>query len=231
MITVNALTRVLQIKFNNALGSSFTVEDNGIQYLVSAKHVFKGIADKSIIYLQVFNDNQWKNLNAQLYFHENNSIDIAVLKYLNNTQITPTLPITTTTNGLLYGEDVYILGYPLGLRTTEHNLGTGNPIPLIKKGVVSTIKNENGIEFLLLDVMNNKGFSGGVALTDREDKMNFLGVISGYQPYQTPVYEPTDDPNNPRETKYFIKENTGIALIYSIKHVFEVIEKIKNDNN
>ena len=58
-------------------------------------------------------------------------------------------PLFPGHKGLVWGHDVFPLGYPYG--------GTGGPAAFIKKAIVSA---ENGTE-IFLDGHNNKGFSDG----------------------------------------------------------------------
>ena len=226
MLNVNALTRVIQIRYNESLGSGFTVELNGKQFLVSAKHLFNGILSGTVTDILVYNEKKWKNLKVQIFFHKIEQIDIVVMKFLRNKKITIDFPIKMTTMGLLYGQEMFILGYPLGLKTESHSLDSGYPLPLIKKGIVSTIINENNICMLLLDVINNKGFSGGPVVSTKNNEMNFIGVISGYAPYHTPVLEKNAD-GSLKSSQYIVQENTGLAISYSIEHVKEIMNTIE----
>jgi len=60
MVSTNILQRTFCIKYNEKIGTCFTIDDNGKQYIVTAKHLVEGIADSGTIL--IFHENQWKEL-------------------------------------------------------------------------------------------------------------------------------------------------------------------------
>lgn len=62
---------------------------------------------------------------------------------------------------IFYGQDIYFLGFPYGLQSDVGELNSNLPMPLVKKGIVSSFLFENPRKVLLLDGHNNPGFSGG----------------------------------------------------------------------
>ena len=45
MVQSEVLCRVVRIKYENYAGTAFTIENKGIQYLITAKHLFKNAFD------------------------------------------------------------------------------------------------------------------------------------------------------------------------------------------
>ena len=59
MITSNVFHRTFHIRYGSATGTMFSIDRDGRQYLITAKHVVEGIVSGGSI--SVFHDKQWKN--------------------------------------------------------------------------------------------------------------------------------------------------------------------------
>lgn len=120
--------------------------------------------------------------------------------------------LTLTLDGVIFGEDLYFLGFPYGLGMEgETNFNANFPVPLLKKAVVSGSKEDGAI---FLDGHNSPGFSGG-PVARRGTK-----VVSGYR-YDT--HHVLDERGN--QTPYTYSTNTGIVIAHNIKQALEIIEK------
>lgn len=230
MITVNIINRTYHISVNNDMGSSFTIEHKGEQYLISAKHVIESIEFENgdFVTIQIFHNGKWKNLNCQAYTHENDDIDIVVLK---TSQVEfNKLPIKIGMKDLYLARDIYFLGFPYGM-FTEDDDGQVNqkfPIPFVKKGIFSAIITNNGVTSMYIDAHNNIGFSGGPVVTiDKNNSVQITGVNVSYLKHDNVIdYEEQDDDGNLYDEKFEYYENSGIMEAHAIKHAIEIIEKI-----
>lgn len=221
--TNEIIQRVLNIQYNEKLGSAFTVTKNDIQFIITAKHLFESVTDESEINISILQLDEWISLKVRVYLCQDN-IDIAVLELLETKHITPVFHNLLSTKGAIYGQDVYFYGFPYGIHMKNGTDINGNlPIPLVKKACLSAIECNLSSDILLFDGINNPGFSGGpVTFCDMNTlQKNICGVISGYLPESTPVIN--------LEDKY-VKQNTGIILVYNIKHAVEKIKDILSDN-
>ncbi|HAX02675.1 MAG: hypothetical protein A2Y45_01450 [Tenericutes bacterium GWC2_34_14] len=223
MITTSTIARVLQIEFNGSLASSFTVESNNIQYLVSAKHLFKNIDYGDTIDLIVSAEGTKKLLNCSVYFHKEENIDIVVLKLNKNKNITQVFSTKFSSNNVILGHDAYILGFPFGMLNSDIK-DSKYPAPFVKRGCISGIVKEKNANVIYADTVNNIGFSGGPMTT--YEPTNFkdayiIGVISGYRIHTSMVHD-----ENGKETKNYVRENSGLTKAYSIEHVFEIINEL-----
>lgn len=226
MITSASIARVLKIKYNDSSASSFTVEKDGEQFLITAKHVFGKTISGDDVIIGITRDNQQFNLSCRVFFHDNSEIDIAVLKLLKNANITQRQVVQFNDSLIILGHDAYILGYPFGLINSELEGNFNYPTPFVKRGCISANTKENGADVIYADTVNNIGFSGGPMVTF--DPLNYkkqyiIGVISGYKAHISAVY----DKNNNRNGNY-VRENSGLTKAYAIKYVFEIIDKIRS---
>jgi hypothetical protein len=76
MITFNVLDRIFFIR-GAEYGTAFTLDRDGRQYLVTARHLLGTDAGRSAI--EVFHDDQWKSLPVRVVGFGVGEVDVAVL--------------------------------------------------------------------------------------------------------------------------------------------------------
>lgn len=217
-VTSYVLQRTYQIKFGEKLGSCFTLDVAGRQYLVTARHVVAGI--KSEDQVEILNDGHWHRIPVKVFSPSPESVDIAVLA--PPMQISPSHPLPPAeTSSYFLSQEVYFLGFPYGLSMDGKNLNAGFPLPFVKKAIISAfVDAEGGAQLLVLDGLNNPGFSGGpVVLTDlKTGQLVVVGVVSGYRFQEDRVLE------GGKETTFSVRSNSGLVLAYGIKKALDVIQ-------
>lgn len=228
MITTNIISRVFHISIENDMGSSFSVEYKGEQYLVSAKHVLESIdfENGDSITVQIYHNHEWKNLVCEAYSHENDEIDIVVLR---TKQVKfGMLPVKFGIEGIHIGQDLYFLGFPYGKYSKGNGIESISkfPIPFVKKGILSAVEFDENIFSLYIDAHNNIGFSGGPIITvNPKGEVQIVGVnVSYLKHYNTLNYEEQDDEGELYDEEFRYYENSGIMEGHSIQHVFEIID-------
>jgi S1-C subfamily serine protease len=216
MITTNVLQRTFQMRYGDQFGTCFTIDVSERQYLVTARHVVEGIHPSDVVQIQ--HDQTWKDLNTTIAWISVTEADIAILS--PEVQISPAHPLVATTASLALGQDVYFCGYPYGLKMeVEHSMNRGFPLPLVKKGVVSSLDFEN--RSLIIDGINNPGFSGGpvVFSVAGSNEFRVAGVISGYRINYDPVLL------NGKDVGLRHGQNTGLIVAYDLKNGVEHISQ------
>jgi hypothetical protein len=204
------------IKTSQGTLSSFVIEYNGKELLVSALHGFKkNIASPSKIKLQININKTWKTFEAMLYHMADTSIDIAVI--VLNERIQHQKPYDLC-GDVMIGEECRFYGFPYG-RYFLTDAGD-RYIPFIKRALVSSV--QGNVDFL--DGMNNPGFSGGpVVIKDVYSKQyKILGVISGYHPQSDSIVRKSKD--TVEVIKY--QENSGIIYCYPIQDVKSILDSL-----
>lgn len=218
-VTKSVFSRVFFVQYKQNGGTTFTIEVDGRQYLVTAKHVVQGIQDKDTI--QIFHEGQWKNLDVKVLRVSPPEIDIVVL--IPPGQLSPSIPLEPTIDNLTLSQQVYFLGFPYGLKQYVGDINNGFPFPLVKSGVCSAIdqKKESKYNLIYVDGMANPGFSGGpLVFKDlRTEKFKIAGVVSSYRyhPAQVVGREPT--------TELMALENSGILIAYDIGPAVSIIKQ------
>ena len=217
MITTNVIQRTFHIRLGNSIGTCFAIDVDNKQYLVTAKHVVASITGTQKV--SIFHENQWKNIDVTLVGHCNGEIDISVL--VTNVRLSPNFPLPPTMAGIIYGQDVFFLGFPYGMTGEIGQMNRDFPLPFVKKAIVSCLHTTpTDAQLLFLDGHNNPGFSGGPVIFKEQNSNEFkvAGVISGYRYNEEPIYQGT------QELPLAYRYNTGIIISYGIKHAVDLIE-------
>ena len=117
MITANVFRRTFFIRFKNSTGTAFTIDVEKKQYLVTARHVCIGVGDDDKI--GIFHDGQFEEMTVKVVgLGSTDEIDTDVAVFALENQISPSFPMVATSEGLVWGQDVYFLGFPYGLHTS-----------------------------------------------------------------------------------------------------------------
>ena len=158
------LRQTFHIRTTIATGTAFTVEVDGRQYIVTAQHVV-GTTPPLTVEIQV-SETAWWKLVATLIGMEGPPVDVAVLAV--DTMLGSRSGVPVGVGSVGYGQEVRFLGYPLGQTFESVPDFRRAPLPLIKAGILSSLKrNERGFLHLLVDATGNRGFSGGPLVLPR----------------------------------------------------------------
>jgi hypothetical protein len=218
MVPTNILQQTFKIKYGDSIGTCFTIDIEDKQYIITARHVVEKIMASDMISIQ--HNKQWVNLSVGLVGLCPDDVDVAVLS--PSKQLSPAHALIPDTSGLYLSEDIYFLGFPYGLQIeVGPELNADFPLPLVKKGIVSSFEFQaNVLSLMLLDGHNNPGFSGGPVYYSAAGKNDsrVAGVISGYRYEWEPVYA------QGQATDFKYQGNTGIIVAWSINHALKVIQ-------
>lgn len=227
MITVNPILRTfaLGIGSDEILGTSFTIDLEGRQYLVTARHVIDGLPfdGQGRAEVRLKYADGWRREQVRLVGKGGSDLDVAVLapsRLLTASKYT----LLPTSEGVAMGQDCYFLGFPFGISFNLPNMGP-LPHPFIKKATLSMIEQGRTSEprRVFLDGINNPGFSGGpIVFNPHNNRGNpeyrVLGLISGYRAAPAQVH----GVHGPSPSDY-IRENTGIIIGFLVTHVKDFI--------
>ncbi len=159
IVTSNVINRVLNIKIGNRRGTGFTIEVDGRQYLITAKHV---TGEEKVGWIEIEQE-KWVGLDVKTVGIGGIGRDVAVLAA--DRKLTTAHEIDIGSNGITIGQDIRFLGFPSGLRMGYVSGYKGKEIPMVKAGILSGIsrieKERQGGRRLWVDGHNNDGFSGG----------------------------------------------------------------------
>jgi len=220
MVTSNVLQRVFHIRYGDSTATAFTVDIDSKQYFVTAKHVLPAL--KLNDYVELWHEEQWKRVETVLVGHHNHA-DISV--FACNSYI-EAHPMLASTDGLALGQDVFFMGFPLGLKSEAGEVNRYFPLPLVKKGCTSSLPlSEIGLSgawYFYVDGYNNRGFSGGPVIFKKgfENSFNVCGVIHGYMN----DIEDVQVIETGGKLRPIVYQNTGIMKVYSIENALDLIK-------
>lgn len=216
MMTNNVIHRVFFIKGDDQYGTAFSIDVDGRQYLVTAKHLFKN--SKNTSSLKFMHNNQWLDLKVAHVGSSPGEIDIAV--YSPSILLSENWKLEPSIDGIIIGQDVYFVGYPYKMWTDAGKALSGKPCPFIKKGIISSSFDPSGVHILYIDAINNEGFSGGPIIFKKPGCEDFQigGVVSKFR---TEIEDILNKDGEPSGMTYHY--NTGLLIGYSIEYAKKLI--------
>ena len=224
MIQTDIICRVFRIYYNGNLGTAFTIEHKGNQFLVTAKHIFKNGMYPSNADIKLLINRNYQPFSVEVRYPDNQTIDIAVMKLAQEQDLTPRYNTVYSTEGVALGQDVFFIGFPFEYdQLLQLFPGSDKPIPVVKKACMSAILQDEA-HSILLDGFNNPGFSGSPVCFRKAGKneicMRIMGIVSGYRYNKQPLFD-----ENGNQTNFYVNENAGIILASDIKHAVQIAEK------
>ena len=242
-VTNNVLLRVLLIQTPSGKGTAFSMDIDGRQYLITAKHMVAGWTGEHTISFR--EKGAWSDIEVGVYPCAD-PVDIAVL--VPPRVLTVAFPLEPQDDHpIIVSQDVYFVGFPYGSSLEDNSpLFGSRPMPLAKRGVLATAPSGSAIR---VDALNNPGFSGSpIVFQDiYEHGSNpvfyVLDVVQGYTPELVHVTSPGPvGPNDDlskiekwriindgrtilRDTPQLVPMNSGILSGFSIKPALDIIKQ------
>jgi len=218
-LTENIFRQVYLVQYGNTYGSSFIIDINNKEFLITAAHLFPNISNNSELEITIYDENKSDKNKIRLYKHSDPSIDIAVIVLPK--PIKKMKPLITG-GSIETGQNLLFLGYPI---LNGQLFATQDPTfgirALVKKAMLAGVVKKNDYYLMLLDGHNNSGFSGGpvIGYDKKTDKNVIVGVISGYIYETKKVYDDNKSPTLNYD------DNSGIILSYSIDLAYRIIDE------
>lgn len=230
--TANVLQRVLMLESRFSRGTTFSIDIDGREYWVTARHILTGakgkpygtIAERTLD-LKILNPGgsgeEWRTVKFAV-LQPSADVDVVVLVPPN-----PLIPSTTksppaNSDGLTFGGNCEFLGFAYG-GGWRAKFSTGTFwMPYIKRCSVSGMDAETRL--WILDGINNAGFSGGPVIVGTGNNLKIIGVISGYRLEPTEVIHGSKAKQTPTY-KDTVNLNSGFILAYDIQHAVDIIKR------
>ena len=132
MVTINVIQRVFHLKYGKGTGTCFTLDYDGKQYFVTAKHVVSGLKDKDTV--EIYFNGDWTKIGVEVIgLHQTADVSVFATDILIRGH-----KMEPSTKGMQYGQDTYFLGFPYRLQDEKSGKINRNfPIPLVKKATLS----------------------------------------------------------------------------------------------
>lgn len=221
LVPAQILRRVVRLEFGvNGVATGFSVESlKGNQFLVTARHV---VEDASGSPLKASIEGREATIKAEALSGIPAEVDIAVMPL--EIKFTADLDISTSSDGLIWSQEVYFLGYPHGLQTLIDH-APEQAFAFVKQGILSALQTEGDVKAWFVDGHNNPGFSGGPLCFEhsKTKKWGVFAVVSGYwpEPLQMKGNISSDQLD---EVVDRLVANSGIVIGYDISYAVEAID-------
>lgn len=242
--TNNILFRTLMIKSKTEAGTIFPIDVDNREYWLTAKHIITGrksllageVKEKTVsldVLDPIGEAIKWNPTEFKI-IDPGKDIDIIVLVPTVKLQDVgiPGLKVSSGPFGM--GEECSFLGFPFANTWTGTLNSTQYKMPFVKHCYLSGIIRQP-TAILVLDGINNPGFSGGPVLYHTGPDQVVLGVISGYHNEQgevhsievpdVPTAAQTPDNKKPTKKKDVVDLNTGIILAFMADVAVDAIRK------
>lgn len=224
--------------------SGFFIDVQGFTHLVTAKHVIYNIKANSLKdeNLHVFTSSKIenkiyfeplsrikKNLNVNWIFHENETIDLAIIPFGSDPVKADILKIPKNyfikIEQLFELDDVFFISFQPGIKF-ENKLN-----PIIRNGTISIINTDKTFYIDGFAFPGNSGspvffkpkiFSfteNGVNIGPHPLNGKFIGIIGGYLTY--PDIAISIQTGRPRIR---FEENTGLSIVWPVDYLNQIIE-------
>jgi S1-C subfamily serine protease len=214
LVGSNVLMRTFFIQTRAGYGTGFTLDLEYGHFLITAKHVLEdGERTRS---LEIFHEQQWKTLAVEPVSVPDKNFDAIALKL--PIRISPELFLPYSYE-MTVSQEVFFLGFPLGLFTDASVHNNGFPLPFVKKATLSGLGDANGLPIIFLDGIGNPGFSGGpvVSLFRGVQNTSIIGIISANKIQEAPIFY------QGKQLQMVHRENTGIIIASGIKPVIDAV--------
>lgn len=220
----NLYERVVQIRSGQKVGAGFVINYLGGRFLVTARHLLPDSDDGSVDVLVSFRVHHhelgrcFARTRLALIPVEPTTVDLAVAPI--GPGYAADLPVDLGTEGMVFSQSAWILGYPLG----RAMIAPRTHMPLVKRGIIAGQSSVNGHDYLLVDVWNNPGFSGGPVCGPLlgTDRWSIFGVVNAY--LHDPVDVVSNDPGQVAvDLGYSALANSGLTLATDLRVAKEAI--------
>ncbi len=245
--TNNILFKTLMIKSKAEKGTMFSIEVDNREYWLTAKHILTGrktglageVKESSIsvdVLDPIGEAIKWNTIQFAV-IDPGKDIDIVVLVPNVKLQDIGIRSLRVSSEDFGMGHECSFLGYPFATTwTATFQNSTKYKMPFIKTCHISGIIRQPAA-VLVLDGINNPGFSGGPVLYRTGAEQVVLGVIAGYhaEPGEvhsievpdvpTAVQAPDNKKQQATKKKDVVDLNTGIILAFMADVAVDAIKK------
>lgn len=230
--TSEMLQRVMMIEYKTVRGTAFSIDVDGREYWITARHILTGAKGKpfgnfpdktvDVHLLNPGGDGEEWLAEKFTVLQSDVDIDVVVLvparAILNDVLPSP----RATSEGLVFGGECEFLAFAYGGGWRAHFANGSYWFPFIKRCGVAGMDAESRL--WILDGINNIGFSGGPVIVGTGINLKVAGVISGYiqEPTEVIRADPKIAADLPKDT---VRVNSGFILAYDISHAMDLIKK------
>lgn len=216
------LFSTLKITCGSGVGTCFLVRMDHRRFLITAAHVCRSVAAGDRV--GIWRHGGWTYVSVTGIQRCIAGTDLAVIRVPDREGAG--LPWEMLKSDVGVGESVSYCGFPLGLQMEGMPDTEGFPVSVVKSGTVSAFFHKNGKLKILIDTINNRGFSGGpVVRYCHASKTRYVFAVDVNYKFDSPseVYRRRADGNFELVGDLFVQPNSGFMRAVSIGHAQDAI--------
>lgn len=208
LVSANVYERVVELRTSVDRGAAFILTEGDDDYLVTARHLFDDSRTQTVTL-------------SNRFVRRTVTIELLTVSAAADVAVAPIdgfaveeLPLPATSDGLVFSQDLFFLGFPYGLANAP--VDPSHRMALVKKATFSAMETIDGVKLIYLDGHNNPGFSGGpvVGCPPSSGRHQVCGVVSRYR---------TEEIQAAGMFASVVHVNTGIFVATDIAHVLQAI--------
>jgi len=223
--------RTFKVEFVGGSASCFVVTHRDRQWLITAKHVTDAAVQKGKASFTLSGENGLNIPLSAAMEHVplvEDGPDISVFSIGDNKIVRDDMTLLPSADGIALSQEVFFLGYPL-----PGTLPLSGRLPAVRRGIVSQRAVFDGVIAWIIDGHNLPGFSGGpLVFASRGgtgSTWHVLGVVSAYVQHRIAVE--IAGGAVPGNTGLTVPTNSGLVVVYDIKHAMDAIDAFIGADN
>ncbi len=221
--SVEAVYEISPTQDHKETATTFLVEANGKAEWVTARHVFERTSYPAKTTVFIDQAGEWKAANVGVIYSP--VYDLAILHWPEMPEVAKGFPICDPKDSIGFETTLYFLGFPFG-QSTDSVGGTLPPnLPLVKRAWLagSQAMGFKSHPIMVLDAINNYGFSGGPIIRFSASVQPFqaclVAVTVGFHGESEPVS------SEGKETGARVLYNTGLMYGVPADAILETLAK------
>jgi hypothetical protein len=245
--TLNTMGRVYMVHSEHGWATIFALDVDNREYWITAKHVVTGaehppygsVKEKTVRLELLDPSSQEPKWIPEEFAVINTAPDVDIVALATSiVLLNKPGPAVAGNGGEVLGGECEFLGYPYGSGYIGvFDTGQKWWLPFVKHAYVSALIHDP-VRVMILDGINNPGFSGGPVIIGSLDQQRIVGVISGYQTdlaavVPTLAIAPQTAKSQSKQSKTSVSEptkegvriNNGFIIAYPIEYAVEAIRK------
>ena len=142
MVPNKIIQRTFHIAHGDSIGTGFTIDVDGRQYLATARHVISDLESNSEI--GVLRNGEWQQSAIGAVWHSPTGADVSLISLQH--QLSPPYPIKHVgpENNFYLSQQIFFLGFPYGMHMEAGQVNDGFPVPFVKTGIVANFSMLSG---------------------------------------------------------------------------------------
>lgn len=223
ILTGEYITAVFHATYAHGNFTCFLISDGENEFFVTCRHSVNSLAPGDAIFIQ--HEAQRFEIRVQQRIFDENA-DVAV--FTIGHRLRAGIPYERLDSGLIAGQEVRVIGFPLGLQMEGRDFNNGWPVGFIRSGIFSGMTSQGDVPVMHFDVHNNLGLSGAPIFKRNLNNgtTELCGIVCNYLFDRPMVAYTRNSENEEIETGYYVKPNSGFLRGFGSRRIQLLYEQL-----